>query len=158
MALAALPGLAAAAGVPSLIHFKSGATYEGEILGFENGIFTVRLANGTRAQTLQENIQKIEFAAPPARAVPPEFNVIAPPVAAPVAPPPAPPPAPASVVPAAPAKRAAPATSLVMGSHWQMRLGRGSASHRDVARLLSACGSPQVDLAATAIDRGGAIP
>lgn len=159
MVLAALPGLAVAGGAPSLIHFKSGATYEGEILGFENGIFRVQLSNGSRVQTRQENILKIEFVEPAARAIPPEFEMMAPAaVPAPTAPvaPPASPAAPVAAAPA-PAKRIAPSTRLVLGSHWQMRLGRGNTSHRDVAHLLSGCGTPQVDLDGKAIDLWGSV-
>jgi len=38
-----------------------------------------------------------------------------------------------------------------------MRLGRGGTSHRDTARLLTGCGTPQVDLDGKAIDLWGPI-
>jgi hypothetical protein len=159
MAFLALLAAVLACRGQSTIHFKSGAKHEGEILAFENGIFTVRLANGVRAQTRQENIYKIEFASPRTKAIPPEFDVVAPAGSASAAsgassesi-------APARVAPLPePAARSAPERSLTLGSHWQMRLGRGNISHKDTARILSNCGTPQIDLEGKAIDLWGEI-
>jgi hypothetical protein len=131
------------------ITFTSGAVHECKILGFENGIFTVQLANGTKASTSQANITRIEFDVVKSSALPPEFNQVeaaapapvpstAPVVRPAVTPTPSPKPP-----PAAPPR---PGIELTMTSHWQHRLGRSTIAHRDAARLLAKCGSPKLDL------------
>ncbi len=133
-----------------LITFKSGATHECQIVGFENGIFTVILPDGTRAQTRQDNIVRIQFNAVPEKpSLPAEFQRVATPAAAPSQPPvptpaPTPPPPPAA---ASASQQPARDVELTLASHWQHRLGRGTIAQRDASRLLSKIGTPQIDLA-----------
>jgi hypothetical protein len=141
-------GLSAAAWGQHRITFKSGVVHECKILGFENGIFTVQLANGVKASTSQGNITRIEFDVVKAPAVPPEFSRVK--SAAPASAPSPPPVSRPAVAPAAPPKPPPatpprPGIQLTMASHWQHRLGRGTITHRDAARLLAKCGSPKLD-------------
>lgn len=148
LAILLMLGLSATAWGQHRITFKSGVVHECSIVGFENGIFTVQLANGVKASTSQANITRIEFDVVQLPSVPPEFSRVettAPAPATPAAPVPRPvvaPPPPPKPPPAAPPR---PGIHLTMASHWQHRLGRGTIAHRDAARLLAKCGSPKLD-------------
>jgi hypothetical protein len=66
-------------------------------------------------------------------------------------PPPAEPPVAAEPAPAPAAIRAVGSAHLTLTTHWQSRIGRGNISLANTARLLSNCGTPQIDLAAKSI-------
>lgn len=148
LAILLMLGLSATAWGQHRITFKSGVVHECSILGFENGIFTVQLANGVKASTSQGNIARIEFDVVKLPAVPPEFSRVEPTASAPVtpsAPVTRPVVTPTPLPKRPPAAPPRPGIQLTMTSHWQHRLGRGDIAHRDAARLLAKCGSPKLD-------------
>jgi hypothetical protein len=114
------------------VTLKSGSMHECRIVGFADGIFTIEFPDGTRRQASQANIASIQFEGGAPSPLPPEFGLIDAPVP--------------ESAPPAPAARPAPTSRLKLASNWESRLGRGNLSIGDAARLLSKCGTPQIDL------------
>ncbi len=130
----------------SKVHLLSGETHECRVREYVNGAFIIELPNGMRTAVRQENIVRIEFATSDLPSgLPAEFGLGGEAVAAP------------PVVAAAPEGIATNASRLVLASQWHSRLGRGSLSLGDTARLLSRCGTPQIDLVGKDIALWGGI-
>ena len=147
-ALAAVGGIPGASG--DTVYLKSGKIYSGKVLGFNDGAFEVEIEGSTR-RAPAIYVDRVEFSpakpAPPPAAPAPEFPgpEAEPPAAEPPAAAEPPPP------PAPPAARAVRSAQLTLTTHWQSRIGRGNISLANTARLLSNCGTPQIDLAAKPI-------
>lgn len=131
----------------SKVHLLSGETHECRVREYVNGAFIIELPNGMRATVRQESIIRIEFAASDVPSgLPEEFGL----GGEAVPPPP--------VVPPGSEVLTTNATRLVLASQWQSRLGRGNLSLGDTARLLSRCGTPQIDLVGKNIALWGDLP
>lgn len=132
----------------SQITLKSGRAIECTVLEYANGIFHFEMPDGSRRVTSQDNIARIVFRAESSTELPPEFGLDdAPPQAPPtVREPifPSTPPTPPAVSPPAPPPPCK--SKLKLASNWQLRLARGNLALKDTARLLSRCGTPQIDL------------
>lgn len=139
MVLAAVLGIPGAAG--DTMYLKSGKIYTGKILGFNEGAFEMEIEGATR-RAPAIYVDRVEFTAPepppPAEEMGWTEEVPEPE---------------AAVEPAAaePAPAAVCSGRLVLTTHWQSRIGRGNISLANTARLLSGCGTPQIDLAAKPI-------
>lgn len=132
----------------SQITLKSGRTVECTVLEYANGIFHFEMPDGSRRVTSQDNVARIEFRAEPSTELPPEFGLEDAPAQVPPTLrdptfPGAPPPPP---VASPPAPSIACTAKLKLASNWQLRLARGNLALKDTARLLSRCGTPQIDL------------
>ena len=149
MVLAAALGIPGAAG--DTMYLKSGKIYTGKILGFNEGAFEMEIEGATR-RAPAIYVDRVEFAPPepPPPSAPPADEMAWTEEA----------PAPeAAVEPAAaePAPAAVCSGRMVLTTHWQSRIGRGNISIGNTARLLSGCGTPQIDLAGKPIAIWGKI-
>jgi len=127
----------------SIVHFRSGPKYECKILEYNNGVFFIELPDGTRKKAGEDYITRIQFVTTTPDTLPAEFGLGD--VPNPNSPPPK------------PAVRIRNSLRLKLASNWQARLPRGDLALGDTARLLSKCGTPQIDLAGQAITLWGKI-
>jgi hypothetical protein len=139
------------------VYFKSGKTYSCSVMGYSDGAFVLDLGGTTmRAQAIY--VDRIEWTA----ATAPTAASVPVPAAATFAtepePQPSEPTVQEAVPPVPPAVLKAKRTErLVLTTHWQTRLGRGDLALRDTSRLLSKCGTAQIDLAGKEIAIWGKI-
>jgi len=123
----------------SILHLKSGATHECTVLEYNQGVFTIELPNGKKKQAKQEVIDRIIFEAMVPEVLDAEFGLQdvprpKPPVSKPKR-----------------APRPKKTAELKLASNWEIRFERDDIAIRDTARLLSKCGTPQVNLKGTNI-------
>lgn len=127
----------------SVIELESGARHECTVLEYNDGVFHVQLKNGKVRKVRGDQIARILFEIPtpeeppPPDGLPEEFglqDVPKPPGSTPEQP--------------KPQKKT---PTLKLASNWQARLAGDANSLGDTVRLLSKCGTPQIDLQGTNI-------
>lgn len=117
----------------SIVYLSSGLKIECQVIEYNNGAFILEFKDGTRRQVRQENVSRIQFDIKEQ-----EINGL--PLVAPVV-------DGQEATNTPPTNSESVATSkLVLAPYWQSRIRRSNLALADTARLLSKCGTPQIDM------------